>query len=57
MPLNCSIFQDDIAKVNANMDQAKEGARDMLDSKQLRLIAGKSKYMVIGPPESRIKLI
>ena len=29
------------------MDQAKEGARDMLDSKQLRLIAGKSKYMVI----------
>ena len=29
MPLNCLIFQDDIAKINAYMNQVREGAREI----------------------------
>ena len=39
MPLNCLIFQDDIAKMNLTLEDARKGARDigrMLESKQLK---------------------
>ena len=42
------------------MDQTREGSRDIgetLDSKQLRANTGKSKFLVIGPPELSIELL
>ena len=53
MPLNCLIFQDD-RKMIANMDQARD-IGEMLDCKQPRTNSGK--YVVIGTPELRIKLL
>ena len=29
MPLNCLIFQDDIAKINRTLDDARKGAKDI----------------------------
>ena len=44
--------------MNVNMDQTKEGARDigeMLEFKQLKANTGESKFVGIGPPELRTK--
>ena len=42
------------------MDQTRKGSRDIgetLDSKQLRANTGKSKFLVIGPPDLSIELL
>ena len=52
MMQHCLIFQDDIAKMNITMDQAREGANDieeMLESKRLQANKDKSQFVVIGP--------
>ena len=56
MPLNCPIFQDDIAKMNRTMGDARIGAKvigRMLERKQLRANTYKSKFAVIGSEKSR----
>ena len=56
MPLNCLIFQDDIAKMNQTMAHAKKEAKDigqMLESKQLCANVSKSKYVIVGTEKSR----
>ena len=52
MPLNCVIFQDDIAKMNQTLDDARNIGR-MLESKQLKADVSKSKLVVIGSKISR----
>ena len=54
--LNSLIFQDDIAKMNYSMEDARKGAKDvgrLLESKQLRANTAKSKAVVLGPEEAR----
>ena len=51
MPLNCLIFQDDIARMNTTLDQARTGAKiigETLERKQLKSNSGKSKYVLLG---------
>ena len=53
------IFQDDIAKLNFTLEDAKKGARDvgrMLESKQLHANTPKSKYIIMATPKSRTAL-
>ena len=60
MPQNCLIFQDDIAKMNESLENARKGAKDigrLLESKQLRANISKSKYVIIGPEEAREKCL
>ena len=60
MPLNCLIFQDDIAKMNYTMEDSRKGARDvgrLLESKQLRANTSKSKFGVIGSQESSTEML
>ena len=48
--LNCLIFQDDIGKLNDNMDAAREGCNkidETLKSKRLSLNYDKSKFVII----------
>ena len=60
LELNSLIFQDDIAKMNRTMEDARKGAKDvgqLLESKQLRANTGKSRYVVIGPQKSRTEIL
>ena len=60
LELNSLIFQDDIAKMNRTLEDARKGARDvgrMLESKQLWANTSKSKFVVIGTPESRTEIL
>ena len=52
LELNSLIFQDDIAKMNRTMKDARKGPTDvgrLLESKQLRANTSRSRYVVIGP--------
>ena len=54
--LNTLIFQDDISKMNDNIDQSKEGCEKIdrtLKSKLLSVNYDKSKYLIIGDEEFR----
>merc|ERR1711973_301842 len=54
--LNSLILQDDISKMNDNINQAKEGCRmidNILKKKQLSVNYDKSKYMIIGNEKYR----
>ena len=60
LELNSLIFQDNIAKMNRTLEDARKGARDvgrMLESKQLKANTSKSKFVVIGTPESRTEIL
>ena len=46
MPINCLIFQDDIARLNTTMKQARTG--ETLAKKRLQSNYGKSKYVLLG---------
>ena len=49
MQLNSLIFQDDIAKMNFTLEDARDVGR-MLESKQMRANTSKSKYVIMAPP-------
>ena len=54
MPLNCLIFQDDIARLNTTLDQARRGAKIIggtLAEKQLKSNLSKSRYVLLGSKE------
>ena len=56
LELNSLIFQDDIAKMNYTMEDARKGAIDvsrLLESKQLQANTSKSKFVVISSRKSR----
>ena len=58
--LNSLIVQDDIAKINFPLEDARKGAKDvgrMLESTQLLANTSKSKFVVIGTPESRTEIV
>ena len=60
MKLNSLIFQDDIAKINFTLEDARKGAKDvgrMLESKQLRANTAKSKFVFLATPESQTELL
>ena len=60
LELNSLIFQDDIAKMNRTMEDARKGATDvgrLLESKQLRANTSKSRYVVIGHQKSRTEIL
>ena len=60
MPLNSLIFQDDIAKMNRTLEDARKGAKDvgrMLESKQLKANTSKSKFVIIGQKQSRTEML
>ena len=51
MELKSLIFQDDIAKMNFTLEDARKGARDvgrMLECKQLYANTSKSKYVIMA---------
>ena len=54
MPLNCLIFQDDIARLNTTLEPARTGAElitETLAKKRLKSNFGKSKYVLLGSQE------
>ena len=54
MPLNCLFFQDDIARLNTTLDQARRGATiigETLAKKQLKSNLSKSRYVLLGSEE------
>ena len=58
--LNCLIFQDDIGKLNDNMDEVREGCDkidETLKSKRLSLNYDKSKYVIIGGTKARKEIL
>ena len=58
--LNSLIFQDDIGKLNDNLQQARDGCHKIhrtLQSKQLSLNNDKSKYMIFGSSKFRNKAL
>ena len=60
MELISMIFQDNIAKMNFTLEDARKGARDvgrMMELKQLRANTSKSKYVIMAPPKSRTELL
>ena len=60
LKLNSLIFQDDIARMNSTMDQARQGAQDigrLLESKQLRANIGKSKAVIMGSEDAREEML
>ena len=58
MPLNCLIFQDDIARLNTTLEQARTGATLMgetLAKNKLESNLTKSRYVVFGAEEFKKK--
>ena len=58
--LNSLICQNNIAKMIRTIEDARKGAKDvvrLLESKQLRANTAKSRFMVIGSPQSRTKIL
>ena len=56
LPLNTLIFQDDISKMNDDIDQAREGCHKIdrtLKSKLLSANYDKSKFLIIGKEKFR----
>ena len=56
LPLNTLIFQDDISKMNDDIEQAREGCQKIdrtLKSKLLSANYDKSKFLIIGKEKSR----
>jgi len=56
LPLNAVVMQDDIAKLNDNVEQAREGCYKIhktLVSKQLSVNQDKCKYLIVGPKRFR----
>ena len=56
MPLNSLIMQDDISKMNDNLEDARSGCDkidDTLKRKQLSVNYDKSKYLLIGSQKFR----
>ena len=54
MPLNCLIFQDDIARLNTTLEQARRGATligDTLPKKKLKSNLKMSRYVLLGSEE------
>ena len=54
MSLNCLIFQDDIARLNTTLEQARRGATligDTLAQKKLKSNLTKSRYVLLGSEE------
>ena len=59
-PLNCLLFQNNIAKLYTNMDQVRKGTRVIgkkLASKQLKPNAGNNNYVVLGPKILRTEIL
>ena len=57
--LCCLIFQDDIGKLNDNLDQVREGCEkidETLKGKRLSLNYDKSKYIIIGDAKARKRI-
>ena len=58
MPLNCLIFQDDIARLNTTLEQARTGAtliEETLAKKKLKSNLDKSRYVLLGSAEFKAK--
>ena len=58
MPLNCLIFQDDIARLNTTLDQARKGAKlvgETLAQNRLKSNYGRSKYVLLESAEFKEK--
>ena len=56
LPLNTLIFQDDISKMNDDIEQAREGCQKIdrtLKSKLLSENYDKSKFLIMGKEKSR----
>ena len=54
MPLNSLIFQDDIAKMNYTLEDARKGARDV---GRMRANTSKSKFVILAPQKSKTALL
>ena len=60
LELKSLIVQEDIAKMNFTLEDARKGAKDvgrMLESKQLRANTANSKFVVLATPVSRTELL
>ena len=60
LPLNAVVMQDDIAKMNDNIKQARDGCykiHNTLMRKQLSVNHDKCKYLIVGPKKFREKTI
>ena len=60
LELNSLIFQDEIAKMNSTIEDARKGAKDvgrLLESKQLRANTSKSRFVVVGQQNSRTNIL
>ena len=60
MPLNCLIFQDDIARLNTTLDQARSGTAligETLAKKKLNSNKTKSRYVLHESEEIKIMTI
>ena len=56
LPLNAVVMQDDIAKLNDNIEQARDGCNkihDTLVRKQLSVNQDTCKYLIVGPKKFR----
>ena len=56
LPLNAVVMQDDIAKMNDNLEQARDGCNKIhntLMRKQLSVNHEECKYMIVGPKKFR----
>ena len=56
LPINAVVMQDDIAKLNDNLVQARDGCNkihDTLMRKQLSINHDKCKYLIVGPRKFR----
>ena len=56
LPLNAVVMQDDIAKLNDNLEQARDGCDKILNTlmrKQLSVNHDKCKYLIVGPKKFR----
>ena len=56
LPLNAVVMQDDIAKLNDNIEQARDGCNKIhstLTRKQLSVNHDKCKYLIVGPKKFR----
>ena len=56
LPLNAVVMQDDIAKLNDNLGQARDGCKKIYNTlmrKQLSVNHDKCKYLIVGPKKFR----
>ena len=55
MPLNCLIFQDDIARLNTTLEQARTGATLIGDTLAKKSNLSKSRYVLLCSAEFKKK--